>query len=425
MLLRKRLIRGVSSSLLSSGTTQVMGMLASIFCARILDPEGFGALNMVRTTVLMFGVFAGTGLGIVAVKFVAEYRDADLKKTAQHISFLLTVSILASFFVTVLCLLISKFVAINILGEINLERPLQIGSLMLLFSSLSGVQIGILSGFERYYSVALLTILDAIIGFIAIAFGAKFWGLEGAIAGSVIALFITTPFKIYILSGVCKNLGIALNFQISIKGIRELVIFIFPAIAVGLCAQPFDWLARIILTNSDNGYIQLGLFSMAVTWSQIVIFVPGQIAAPTQAILPNLVGNGEWRKVSNVIKHAGLIIIGTSLVVTIALWIFSSNITKLYGEQYSSASSTITLLCFSSVFCAASMITKNYLFAKNKVWVVVNSHLLMGVILCGLGYALKGYGADGLAIAYLLGWASLFVFQAVFTRQELRKKLVI
>lgn len=423
--MHKRLARGVSASFLSSAITQLMGMLASILCARILDPEGFGALNMTRTTVLMFGVLSGTGLGIVAVKFVAEHRDIDLKKVGKYIGFLVSVSSLAGVFATLICLTLSKSIAIHILGSISLERPLQIGSLILLLSSLSGVQIGVLSGLERFYLVGFLTALDATVSFVAIILGAKFWGLEGAIAGSALALLITFPIKSYFLVGVCKELAIAISYRLSIRGMRELIIFIFPAIAVGLCAQPFDWIARVILTNSNNGYLQLGLFSMAVTWSQIVIFIPGQIAAPTQAILSNLVGNGEWRKVSNVIKHSGLIIIGASLVVTIALWFFSSNITKLYGEQYSSASGTIVLLCFSSVFCAASMITKNYLYAKNKVWVVVNSHLLMGIILCGFGFALKDYGADGLAIAYLLGWASLFFFQAVFTKQELQKSLLI
>jgi len=39
-------------------------LVASIFVARMLGKTGFGELGMIQSTVGMFGVFAGFGLGL-------------------------------------------------------------------------------------------------------------------------------------------------------------------------------------------------------------------------------------------------------------------------------------------------------------------------------------------------------------------------
>ncbi len=51
----------------------------------MLGKEEFGKLGIVQSTVGMFQVFAGFGLGLTATKYVAEFRDSDPAKTGRII----------------------------------------------------------------------------------------------------------------------------------------------------------------------------------------------------------------------------------------------------------------------------------------------------------------------------------------------------
>src|SRR6266576_4926012 len=136
--LRGRLIRGPLSFLIASVTTQTMGMIASILCARVLDREAFGELSMVRTTVLMFGVLAGTGLGMAATKFVAESRDTDRARAGRHVGLLMNVGLVTGAGTTLLCVVTAGPLAIHALGAAHLSDALMVGAVMLLFNTLNG-----------------------------------------------------------------------------------------------------------------------------------------------------------------------------------------------------------------------------------------------------------------------------------------------
>src|SRR5215475_10536595 len=68
-----RLARGAFWSLVGSLISRGLGVVAGIGVARILGKNDYGELGMVQSTVGMFGVFAGFGMGLTANKHVAEF----------------------------------------------------------------------------------------------------------------------------------------------------------------------------------------------------------------------------------------------------------------------------------------------------------------------------------------------------------------
>jgi O-antigen/teichoic acid export membrane protein len=256
------------------------------------------------------------------------------------------------------------------------------GGVMLFFSTLNGVQIGILSGLEQFRIVAKLTAMDSVLTLLVATGGAWYFGVNGAIAGAAAALIITYPFKRKYVQEACTKSDIPINYKISLKESSPIIKFVIPSIAVGLSAQPFDWLARYILLKSDNGFSELGLFSVASTLAQFVLFIPNQFSGPTQPILANLVGMNQSERIKRVLVKVSLIVgsfgIGGALVVIV----FSELIVSMYGTQYTGAVQSLKVLALSSVLCSLSQIPKNYLYAQNMVWQVVWAHIIMGVVLC-------------------------------------------
>ena len=61
-------------------------LAATVLVARMLGKTVYGELGMIQSTVGMFGVFAGFGLGLTATKHVAEFRQSDPDRAGRIIN---------------------------------------------------------------------------------------------------------------------------------------------------------------------------------------------------------------------------------------------------------------------------------------------------------------------------------------------------
>jgi len=79
-----RLAKGVFWSMAGAVISRGLMLAATVFVARMLGKNVYGELGMIRSTVGMFGVFAGFGLGLIATKQVAEFRPGGDEKTPER-----------------------------------------------------------------------------------------------------------------------------------------------------------------------------------------------------------------------------------------------------------------------------------------------------------------------------------------------------
>jgi len=419
--LRARMAKGTFWTLIGSVTAQGAGLLGSIFCARILGKVGFGELGMIRSTVLMFGVLAGTGLGMATTKYVAEFRVKDPHKAGRMIGLFMNTAIILGGSVTLVCLIIAAPLAKWAMNAPHLAGALQVGCLLLLLNPLNGVQLGAVCGFEAFRAQSRVIVLDGIFNLALIPAGAFVYGVAGAVGGSVMAALLGFIVKKWTMHKECKRASIKVLHRNVSAELPALWKFVLPSIIVGVVVLPFDWLARIILVNGPNGYVEMGLFTAAFTWSQLILFLPGQIAAPTQPIIANLVGLNKIVQIRNIVFKGTFFIGAVAVGIGGLVVIFSRVIMLSYGEGYELAAITLCILTFSSIFCACSQTLKNFLYASNRVWQVVLAQLVLGIMLPIMAWQLKSYGANGLAIAYALGWFALLFFEVVFSAYRYRQ----
>ena len=103
--LRARFAMGAFWSVAGAVVSRGFLLVASIFCARFLGKEGFGALGMIQSTVGMFGVFAGLGLGMTATKYVSELRRRDPERAGRILALSDAVAFVSGSVITVLMIL--------------------------------------------------------------------------------------------------------------------------------------------------------------------------------------------------------------------------------------------------------------------------------------------------------------------------------
>ena len=109
--LATRLIRGTFWSLIGTVLSRSLGLLASIFVARMIGKVGMGELGIVQSTVGMFSTLAGLGLGLTATKHVAEHRVGNPVRVGETIGLLSLISWGSGLGMTLVILFLSPWLA--------------------------------------------------------------------------------------------------------------------------------------------------------------------------------------------------------------------------------------------------------------------------------------------------------------------------
>ena len=392
---------------------QGTALLGSILCARILGESSFGELAIVRSTMLMLSVLAGSGMGVVATKYVAEYRDTDCGRTGRMIGLLFKVAVLCGGGIGFSCLLLASPLAVWGMKAEHLSLALRIGFLLPLLYSLSGIQLGVLAGFESFQSVAWLNSLDAVLIFVCGVGGAWTGGVDGAVFGLFTAGTVGFFVKHRTMVRQCNRRGIHVSLPTCRTEWSALWKGALPAIVLGLVFFPCDWFTRLLLSRQPGGFSELGIFTAAYTWGQTVLFLPAHAVGPTQSIFANLLGVGH---VNSFRRLAGITIVSATalaLIVAVVLSMWSRQLMAAYGGSFADGWRVLMPIAFAHVFYAATMPFKNILITLDRIWSQALHHCILGGSLLFSAILLSHYGALGLALAHLIAWCVMFGWQGV------------
>src|ERR1017187_5251685 len=256
---RSRVISGSFWSLLGLAASRGSGFLTSILVIRILGKDSYGELAMYQATVELFGVLIGLGLGTTATKLIAQHRALDPARAGRILVLLLTVSCLLG--------IVGASVVVgtaNWIARSELERPslgvlLVWGGFGLFFSIVSGVQNGVLAGFEAFKALARLSAIQAIIApTLIIPFLLREGQLGVVVAGFAIGT-INVLFCWKALGAECKKWGIKPKYELLMwSELPGALKFAFPFFIATLTVMPVTWLCSKILVAQPGGYSELG-----------------------------------------------------------------------------------------------------------------------------------------------------------------------
>ena len=137
-----RLAKGAFWSMAGAVISRGLMLCASIFVARILGKNGFGELGMIQSTVGMFGVFAGFGLGLTATKHVAEFRQSAPDRAGRIIALSALVAVASGGLMALSLFIFAPWLAEHTINAPHLADVLRIGALILFITALICAQTG-------------------------------------------------------------------------------------------------------------------------------------------------------------------------------------------------------------------------------------------------------------------------------------------
>lgn len=413
-----RLARGAFWSTLGALASQALMLLTSIIIARLLGREQFGQYGIVFSTVGMFTIFAGFGLGTTATKFVAEYRRTDPARAGRIIALSSLVAIGTGFVAAAVLLVIAPWLAATALAAPQLAGLLRLATGIIFFSAIGTAQIGALAGFEAFRAIARINLINGIVTFVLVTGGVVSWGLAGALVGQVTAMGIGCLIATFALRSEARCFGVPLNYAGCGAERSVLATFSLPAVLSGVMVSPVTWACSAILVNQPNGYAEMGIFNAANSWQKAILFLPGCIGSIALPMLSDFYGANERDKYRKALWYNVLLNGGTALVVFLGVSTFSKLIMRSYGVAFEAGYMVLIMLCFSGFLISVGTVIGNAIVSAGRVWFSFVFNGMWGVAYVGLAYLLiPRHGALGLALANVVAYLMHSCWQLVYLKK--------
>jgi O-antigen/teichoic acid export membrane protein len=416
-----RLAQGVFWSLAGAVISRGFTLLSSIIVARFLGKEGFGELGILQSTVGMFQVFAGLGLGLTATKYVAEYRIKDPQKAGRIIALSNFMAVASGAVIMLILFILSPWLASRMLAAPHLAKMIRIGSIMLFLGALNGAQTGVLSGFEAFMAIARVNLIAGILSFPLVVGGVYLGGLEGAVWGLTVSMGVNWFLNRGAIKRETHRACVPLAYAGCIDEWRILGNFSLPAVLSSIMVAPANWLCNAMLVNQPSGYAALGVFAAADKWGQLILFLPASMSLAIFSILSNLYGTKNIDGYKKVFKTNLFINVGIVLGPCAGLILLSRLAMAAYGTEYHDGWITLTILSVATIPVLLNNLFGQILVSSGLIWWRFGLDSLLALFIILFSWLLiPVHKENGMAFANLIAFAATALILLFFVRHILR-----
>ena len=412
-----RMAVGAFWSFTGTALAKFLVLVAGIFCARILGKQGYGEFGMVRSTISLFVTIGFAGLGLTATKYISEYRKTAKERIGSIVYLTNGFALFMGILITAIILLISPYLACDILDAPHLIDDLRVGALLLFVTVINGAQVGVLSGFENFKAIALNTLCGSIAECSFMLLGAWFYGVFGAILGYGVGFVVLYTFNRISINRLLDIEGISVSRRNFNKTDLSLLYkFSLPAALSSMMVVPTYWIVRSMLVR-HNGFEELAVYEAADHWKIIILFIPSAISQVVLPILSSSLGEGK-NKFWKILKLNILLNAGVATVLALLVGCCSALIMGLYGNGYEDTC-TLIILAISTIFNSIATVVGLSISSRAKMWTGATFNFLwaMMVIVGSYCFISLNLGATGVALAILLAYMVHTMLQLLYVRR--------
>lgn len=401
---------------------------SSIIVARILGPTGFGELGILRSTANLFVIYAGFRLGTTATKHLAEFRESNPGRAGRILRMALAISAVFCALSAAILILGSGYIARTMLNNPDLALGLQIAGIFLFFQAYSSVRESILIGTENFKFFARINLIKGGLTATLIVPGAWFWGATGAIAALAFAAFLSYLALQHYVGKALRDFEISekVPFRVWKVELPLLWTFALPGLLAGAIAVTTLWWGRVVLTGTENGYAELGLFEAANQWRTMILFVPGILTQISLPILAETFGRDRESDFLQAVAFQFRAILLITLPLTVVVICFSEWLMLIFGEAYTASGPILPLLMGSVFLFALNQALRKVQHGAGRLWqnfqIQVAWALVFAVIVLGSG---ADFNAVSLAWAFFSAEIVMMVVQLLYVEIVLARGILL
>lgn len=361
-MMSKKLLNDSFWSLFGNILSKGLALIAGVIVARYLGKDLFGEYSLLKNSVVVIAVFSTFGLGYTSTKIVAELKSQNSFLLSHFIYTFKIITLVFGGIVTFLVFVFSDFISLSFFGTGSLSVMLKYVALLILVNSMISVYLGVLSGLGVFKQIAKCDILSGVISFVLTVLFTYKIGIEGAILALIITQLINLILYDYLLrkteTGQTKN-------KLKRDTFIEVLTLSTPiALQEGVYSLS-QWLISILLLRYAN-FGEVGMFTAAMQWNAMVLFIPGVLR---NVVLSNLSNNVNDKSThSKILKQILYLTFIVVLACVVFVFIFSDFINSFYGNSFTGLKKVINLAMISTIFSSLSNVYAQAYMSKGMNW---------------------------------------------------------
>ena len=389
-------------SLVSAVLIRLSGILVALITARLLPPTDFGMMSLLQVTQSTLTLFAGLNFGVVTTTVLPRIRLTDPLRAGRVIALSYASTGVCGLTMGIAVLLFRQALSRSLFhGQIT-TYLLALTALNIAVISVTFAQRGVLYGLSAF---RLLLVGDLLACVLAIPLSAVLTlkrGLSGSIESFAAVSIASLLINAAIISRTAKTQNIEVRFLRCWHEWRLLPSTGLPTFLSGIVLTPVSFLMSVWLSRTQNGWIQIGAFSIADRWRMYLTFASASTSAAGLSTFSELARGGPSR--ASALRHVmrkyyTLVAVATAVPATIVVFV-APYVMGLYGPTYRGHASVLQFSAAAAVLTAVNTMGGQYLLAMGRYWTRFGSDALAALTLLLLGGVfISANGAAGLALA--------------------------
>ena len=395
------IVKGAGIIFLGQVISLLLGMVNQILLGRFLGPGDYGLLNLGLSVIMIASILPVFGLGPGLVQFIPfNITLGRQDKVIGGIDFSFKFCLAVGALVSLVVFFLSKWIAIEIFHDANLEVVIKILCISLTFTAFYRLAQGLPAGFRQpkyklYNEFIIMKLLRIAVFLIAIFVGYK---LLGALAAYIVAKLSASVGYLFIYY---RRFYPSLNCKHKDRSAkRDLLSLSWPLFLTGFTALFISHTDKIVLgiymTSSD-----IGIYTAALTLASSVYFIHSSFRYLFLPTIAEYFAREDIPGIQKLFSSVTKWIFLLTFPVVIYLFFFSEDVIQLiYGGAFTRGYLALFILSVGYASIGITGLTGEILVATRRT----RLNLLNEVIGAGSNVGLNillipRYGIIGAAIA--------------------------
>ena len=407
----------VVGAVFNQGSTFALGIIA----ANALGRPQYGVFGFLQSTMALFTGIGALATGLVATKFVAEYRAMQKERAGRVIMTCIAVAIASGTLAALIAAGAAPLIAARV-AQPGIERLIRIAAPGILFAIVTAVCSGALIGFENLRRNALGGVISGTAYLVIGVMMARRGTVSAIIVGIVVSAALQSVVMLALLRSEAELQKVPLRMpSLSSIGAERITLLhvALPAALSGFTILPAQWLALSSLAAAPGGIDQVAIFTAAYALRALVIFLPNLINSVGLSVLSNHSGAGDavgyrrafWTNLATVVSAAA---VGATVVA-----LAGPLLLRAYGKTFTDGTPVLIILVASTIPEALAMATSQISLTHGRFWTFFFFLSLprdIGLVLLAIPLA-RRFGAVGLATGFLGGSLIMLFASTVMARR--------
>ncbi|MFX9523605.1 oligosaccharide flippase family protein [Acinetobacter baumannii] len=375
--------------IVGNAMSRVLMIFSTIIMVKLLGDNIYSKYALLYNGLLSLQVFLVFGLNAVATRRIAQ--GENLSVVFNKIFKIVSIIAIPFFLVFYLISQTNFFTSLNYFREVNF--------LILVFSALSlvffSLTVSFLYGLENKKKIALFNIFNALLILVFISVSSLSKNLNLIFFSYGLANIIGVLFFLF------KHYRISDTKKLNISNEKEYIKQGFPIFLSALLVTPIIGVLYTFMNAGGLGE-EISVFSVAMQWYNIILFVPGVLANLL------LVDFSKKNKILDIRFYTKQVFINFIITLVISLFVFILLyfILPIYGKLYQENLIIFVIFILVALVNSFNTVAGQFFISINRqifgfyfnlVWAV----LIMAMTKLALNY---GYGLKGVVLSFLLAY---------------------